>query len=112
MPFDAKSKLSASASSDSASISSGSLAMVAILSSASAGRADDRHQDVANGDVVGIATEPRRLVLDGFVASRPSRCCALRGEDHLAPASGEALATAAGPGLNDHGVALRRPQAP
>ena len=59
MPLDAKSKLSASASSDSASISSGSLEMVAILSSASA--------------LVAPATGMRMLQMEIWSGSRPRR---------------------------------------
>ena len=59
MPLDAKSKLSASASSDSASISSGSLEMTAILSSASA--------------LVAPQTGMMRLQMWMWSGSRPSR---------------------------------------
>ena len=50
------------------------------------GRAADRHEDVADGDVVGIAAEPRRLVLDRLVALLAGLDVAGGGEDHLAPA--------------------------
>src|SRR6185436_17666666 len=67
-------------------------------------------EDVADGDVVGIATQTRRLVLDRPVCLLARLGVARGGEDHLAPAAGEALAATTGAGLDNDRMALRRPR--
>src|SRR5262249_22983688 len=71
-------------------------------------RAGDRHEDVADGDLVGVAAELLRLGPDRLVALPGQLGASGCGKDHLAPASGKAPPAPAGAGLNDHRVALRR----
>ena len=109
MPLLAKSKLSASESSDSASISSGSFSITAHLSSASvlvaAAHGVDQLRDL---DVLGIAAEARHVGLELGVVALAGLEARIDDEDQLAPSRPEALAAAALAGLDDDRAALRR----
>ena len=72
------------------------------------GRAADRRRQVAEEHLVGIAAGFRGFVADRLIALLGVGQIARRGEDHFAPSAGKALAAAAGAGLDDDGMALRR----
>ena len=68
----------------------------------------DRRRKVAEAHLVRIAAGFRRFVADRGIAFLGGCDVARGGEDHLAPSSRKALATAGGAGLDDDGMALRR----
>ena len=72
------------------------------------GCAADRRRQIAEEHLVGIAAGFRRFVADRVIALLCARQIACRGEDDLTPSAGKTLAAAAGAGLDDDGMALRR----
>src|ERR1700738_1085910 len=72
------------------------------------GRAGHRCHQIAKKHLIGIAAGLGGLVPDRVVALLGVRQISRRREDDFAPSSGEALAAAAGAGLDDDGVALLR----
>ena len=109
MPFSAKSKLSPSESSASASISSGRVSEQRHLV---LGRRLRLGRDAGEGKAdrhgVGIAAGALGLASQGGIGFPAVRQVRGGGEDHLAPAPGKAAAAAALSRLDDDGMALRR----